>query len=185
MINLQIEVETTKEYFDILSALLAGSPAIGRAVTTGPKEVVEENNVVAMPTKGKGKTKPAVVETVKEEPKVDDKPEPEPEIEDTVGDYDAGEVDELAEKLEEPETVKLTQDNVRALAVRYANACAPGDAAKDTSLQNTRREAFSELTKHFGVAKFTEIPAEKWPDVVEYVNEQRKARKLSPDAITD
>ena len=179
MINLQIEAETVEELHETLRKLL-GSAALPAVRGTAAAE--SENNVVAMPTKGKGKTKPAVVETVKEEPKVDaEAQEPEPEVEQT-------EVDELAESLEEetkaPE-VKLTQDNVRALAVRYANACAPGDATKDTSLQNTRREAFSELTKHFGVAKFTEIPAEKWSDVVEYVNEQRKARKLSADAITD
>lgn len=177
MINLQIEAETVEELHETLRKLL-GSTALPAAAPAS-----NGDNVVAMPTKGKGKTKPTVVETVKEEPKVDAEAQ-EPEPEDTVGDYDAGEVDELAEKLEEPE-VKLTQDNVRALAVRYANACAPGDAAKDTSLQDKRRVAFSKLTKHFGVAKFTEIPAEKWPEVVEYVNEQRKARKLSPDAITE
>ena len=174
MISLQIEVETVEEYFSTLQKLL-GSTA------TPPAHAApsSENNVVTMPTKGKKKDAPKIVETVKEEPKVED---PEPEVEQT-------EVDELAESLEEetkePEAVKLTQDNVRALAVRYANACAPGDAAKDTSLQDKRRVAFSKLTKHFGVAKFTEIPAEKWPAVVEYVNEQRKARKLSPDAITE
>jgi len=184
MINLQIEAETVEELHETLRKLL-GSAALPAVRGTAAAE--SENNVVAMPTKGKGKTKPTVVETKPAENQgvvetntvesVDDNAAP-----------DQTEVDELAESLEEetkaPE-VKLTQDNVRALAVRYANACAPGDAAKDTSLQNTRREAFSELTKHFGVAKFTEIPAEKWPDVVEYVNEQRKARKLSADAITD
>lgn len=175
MINLQIEAETVEELHETLRKLL-GSTALPAAAPAS-----NGDNVVAMPTTGrKKKDAPKIVET-----KTDDKPEPEPEIEDTVGDYDAGEVDELAEKLEEPEAVKLTQDNVRALAVRYANACAPGDAAKDTSLQDKRRVAFSKLTKHFGVAKFTEIPAEKWPAVVEYVNEQRKARKLSPDAITE
>ena len=177
MINLQIEAETVEELHETLQKLL-GSAAAPAAVT----DAKGGDNVVAMPTKGKGKSRPAVVETKPtEEPKVEET-EPEPEVEQT-------EVDELAESLEEetkePEAVKLTQDNVRALAVRYANACAPGDAAKDTSLQDKRRVAFSELTKHFGVAKFTEIPAEKWPEVVEYVNEQRKARKLSADAITE
>ena len=178
MINLQIEADTVEELHETLRKLLgsAAAPAAAAPASNG-------DNVVAMPAKGKGKNKPTVVETVKEETKVDaEAQEPEPEVEQT-------EVDELADSLEEetkePEAVKLTQDNVRALAVRYANACAPGDAAKDTSLQDKRRVAFSKLTKHFGVAKFTEIPAEKWPAVVEYVNEQRKARKLSPDAITE
>ena len=178
MINLQIEAETVEELHETLRKLLGSTaaPAAAAPASNG-------DNVVAMPTTGRKKKDAPKIETVKEETKVDaEAQEPEPEVEQT-------EVDELAESLEEetkePEAVKLTQDNVRALAVRYANACAPGDAAKDTSLQDKRRVAFSELTKHFGVAKFTEIPAEKWPEVVEYVNEQRAKRKLSADAITE
>lgn len=179
MISLNIEVETVDELFDTLQKLLAGT-AIS---TTAPAASEETGKVIPMPTKGRGKNKP--VETAKEEPKVEPQPEPDPEPE-----VEQTEVDELAESLEdettkEPEGVKLTQDNVRQFAVRYANACAPGDAAKDTSLQDKRRQAFAELTKTFGVAKFTEIPAEQWPAVVEYVNEQRKTRKLPADTVTD
>lgn len=181
-ISIQIDCETVDEYFETLRKLAAGTTLdVG---TTGPAAAVGDN-VVAMPTTGrKKKDTPKLVET-KSEPQTE-KPEPEPEVEQS-------EVDDLAEKLEdgddlevkEPEGPKLTADNVRALAVRYANACAPGDAAKDPTLQDARRKAFAELTAHFGVQKFTEIAAERWPEVVAYVTEQRKARKLPTDAVTD
>lgn len=186
-ISIQIDCETVDEYFETLRKLAAG--AAFDVGTTGPATAVE-NNVVAMPTKGRGKNKTGIVQTTVI-------PEPEKPVDkapiDALGadEPEQSEIDDLAEKLEaddlevKPEEPKLTADNVRALAVRYANACAPGDAAKDPTLQDARRKAFAELTAHFGVAKFTEIAAERWPEVVAYVAEQRKARKLPTDAVTD
>lgn len=191
-ISIQIDCETIDEYFETLRKLAAG--AAFDVGTTEPAPAA--SSVVAMPTKGR-KNKadaPKIVETKAEPEKPADKDPIDPQ-EDALGADEPSqtEVDDLAEKLEdgddlevkEPEGPKLTADNVRALAVRYANACAPGDTNKDPTLQDARRKAFAELTAHFGVQKFTEIAAERWPEVVAYVAEQRKTRKLPTDAVTD
>lgn len=179
-ISLTIDCETTEEYFDTLQKLLAGT-AIS---TTAPAAEKNTDNVVAL----SGKRKPkAVDKTVEPEAKTEEPAQAEvdklAENLEPEGDEDFSETTAEPEK-EEPK-VKLTQDNVRALAIRFVNACIPGDAAKDVSLQGKRKEEFAALLKVFGVGKFTEIAAEQWPAVVEYVTKQRADRKLPADEVRE
>lgn len=189
MINLHIEVETVEEFFDTLQKLLAGT------AMPSPAPVAEKpDNVVPMtPKKGKNKTSAvgqqgvadaASTETVDSNAasqetvdKLAENLEPE---------TDAGDED-FSETTAEPEAPKvtLTQANTRKFAIRFVNACEAGDATKDPSIQAKRKEEFTKLLKVFGVAKFTEIPAEQWPAVVEYVNSERVKRKLPADEVKE
>lgn len=179
MISLQIECDTVEQYFDTLKELLAGT-----AMSTAAAPAAEKaDNVVSMTTR-KGKNK-SVAETKVDEPAqseqaaVDKLAENlEPEIE--VGDEDFSETTEK----EEPK-VALTQANTRKFAIRFVNACIAGDATKDPSIQAKRKEEFTALLKVFGASKFTEIAAEQWPAVVEYVNAERAKRKLPADEVKE
>jgi hypothetical protein len=179
MISLTIECETTEDYFDTLQKLMAGTAM----PNTAPVAEKTDNVVPMTPKKGKKETPKVVEPEAKVEPEVPQETvdklaenlEPETEEED------------FSETTAEPEAPKvtLTQANTRKFAIRFVNACVAGDATKDPSIQAKRKEEFTALLKHFGVAKFTEIAAEQWTAVVEYVNSERAKRKLPADEVKE
>ncbi len=173
-ISLQIDCESVEEYFDTLQKLMAGT-----AIPAGTAPAAENTgNVVAMtPKKGK---KPTEVKTPEPETKAD---EPTQETVDKLAENLEGDED-FSETTVEP-SVKLTQANTRKFAIRFVNACVAGDATKDPTIQVKRKEEFTNLLKHFSAAKFTEIPAEQWPAVVEHINAERAKRKLLADEVKE
>lgn len=188
-IRLEIVADSVDEYHEALRRLLAGT------ATVAPAEV--KDNVVAVPAKGRPRK--AVDNTAKSEP------EPEEKIahddqrsnrvdvgpEDQTADTPQDEVDELAGQIEdtkpEPPKVVLTNNNVKALAIRYINDAVTGDAAKDPSIQDGRRKLFGEIIDSTGVTdrKFSSIPDNKLEDVVAYITKQRAEKKLKPDEVRD
>lgn len=173
-IRIEIVADSVDEYYDTLQRLLSGAAL--------PAVTKNEDNVVAMPAKGRPRK--AVDNT-----KVEEK-QPDPPADDKSEEPDQAEVDELAEQIEpapEKPKVELTNANVKALAIRYINDAVVGDAAKDPSIQDGRRKLFGEIIDATGVTdrKFSSIPDDKLQSVVEYIAEQRKVKKLAEDEVED
>lgn len=160
-----------------LSEALLGSTALPSPPVDAAPAVTE--TPTAAPAKRKGK--PA--ETAAAKPAEAEKTEANPE--ETAESSDAGDVEssegETADNTDagEPEKpiVKVTMDNARKFAVAYVN-----DAAAD---QDSRRQLFAEITAHFSVTKFSDIPDGRLPAAVEFVKSKRAEKGLPAAELQD